>query len=99
MICAGAVINPGTEIGTNVILNTGCTVDHHNQIGDHVHIAPGVNTGGDVTIGEGTLLGIGSTVMPGRVVESWCTVGAGACVTKTVPQGATVVGVPAVQRG
>lgn len=101
MICAGVVVNTGSALGQGVILNTGCTVDHHNQIEDYVHIAPGAHLGGDVTVGEGTLVGIGATVMPQRRVGTWSVVGAGAIVTKDVPAGSTVVGFPArrVQSG
>jgi sugar O-acyltransferase (sialic acid O-acetyltransferase NeuD family) len=95
MICAGAIVNPGSIVGANAILNTGCTIDHHNEIRDHVHIAPGVHLGGRVVVEEGALVGIGATVMPGRTVGAWATVGAGACVTRDVPEGLTVVGVPA----
>jgi sugar O-acyltransferase (sialic acid O-acetyltransferase NeuD family) len=95
MICAGVVINPAANIGCNVILNTGSTIDHHNEIGDHVHIAPGAHLGGDVRIGTGSLVGIGATVMPGRRVGAHCIVGAGALVRKDIPDGSTAVGVPA----
>ena len=101
MICAGVVVNPGSAIGANVILNTGCTVDHHNRVGDHAHLAPGVHTGGEVTVGEGAFVGIGATIIPGRTVGAWSRVGAGSLVTKDVAPGATAVGMPArtVARG
>jgi len=95
MICAGVVVNTGTEIGANVILNTSSSADHHNRIGDHVHIAPGAHLGGEVTLGEGVLVGIGATVLPRVRVADWARIGAGACVHKPVPAGLTVVGVPA----
>lgn len=95
MVCAGAVINPASVVGDNVILNTGCTIDHHNRIDAHAHIAPGVHLGGEVEIGEGALVGIGATVLPGCVIGAWAIVGAGAVVTKNVPAHVTVVGVPA----
>ncbi len=95
MICAGVIVNPGSVIGQNVILNTGRTVDHHSHIGNHVHIAPGVHLGGEVEICDGVLVGIGAIVMPRCQVGDWTTVGASACVTKSIPSGLTVVGVPA----
>lgn len=95
MICAGAVVNPCSAIGANVILNTSCSVDHHNQIGDHAHIAPGAHLGGQVFVGTGALIGIGATVMPRRQIGAWSVVGAGSVVTRDVPDGLTVVGVPA----
>jgi len=98
MICAGAVVNPGTEIGCNVILNTGCTVDHHNRIHDHVHIAPGAHLGGKVEVGEGTLVGIGTAVLPGVKIGRWCVVGAGSVVTKDIPDGSLAFGIPTVIR-
>lgn len=95
MVCAGVVVNTGSRVGANVILNTGCNVDHHNIIHDHAHIAPGAHLGGDVSIGEGSLIGIGSTIMPQLQVGNWSCVGAGACLTKSIGNNLTVVGVPA----
>lgn len=95
MISPGVIITTGAQIGQNVILNTACTVDHYNRIGDHAHIAPGVHLGGDVEIGEGVLVGIGATVMSQCWVGAWSVIGAGAVVTKDVPAYSTVVGIPA----
>jgi len=88
-------VNPCSTIGANVILNTGCSIDHHNQIGDHVHIAPGVHTGGTVKVGDGSLVGIGATIMPGLKIGARSIVGAGALVAEDVPSDVTVVGLPA----
>jgi sugar O-acyltransferase (sialic acid O-acetyltransferase NeuD family) len=95
MICARAVVNPTTSIGDNVILNTGCTVDHHNVIGSHAHVAPGAHTGGNVRIGDGAFLGIGAVVIPGCAVGEWAVVGGGAAVVRDIPPHTTAVGVPA----
>ena len=75
--------------------NPGATVDHHAAIGDHVHIAPGVHLGGEVRVGDGALVGIGAVVLPRVSIGAWCTVGAGAIVTRDVPPGVTVAGAPA----
>lgn len=95
MICAGVVVNTGTVVGDNVILNTACSIDHHNYIKSHAHIAPGTHLGGDIHVGEGALVGIGVSVIPGRSIGDWATVGAGAVVIRDVPPFATAVGVPA----
>lgn len=98
MICARAVINPGATIGANVIVNTASTIDHHSRVGDHVHIAPGVCTGGDVQIDEGAFVGIGATVMPQRRVGAWSIVGAASLVQRDIPPGTVAFGVPAQVR-
>jgi sugar O-acyltransferase (sialic acid O-acetyltransferase NeuD family) len=99
MICVRAVVGCASKIGRGVILNTACTIDHHAAIGDFVHVAPGVHLGGDVSVGAGALIGIGAVVLPGVSIGSRAVVGAGAVVTRDVPEGATVVGVPASRIG
>jgi sugar O-acyltransferase (sialic acid O-acetyltransferase NeuD family) len=94
-VSAGAVVVVSADIGRGVILNTGCTVDHHTRIGDFAHIAPGVHIGGDASIGSRALVGIGAVVLPRVRVGRGATVGAGAVVLADVPDGETVVGVPA----
>lgn len=95
VICARAVINPGSTIGVNCIINTGAIIDHHCHIGNHTHIAPSATLGGGVSVGEGSLIGIGAILLPQSMVGVGCTVGAGACVHRTVTDGLTVIGVPA----
>ena len=95
MICARAVVGCASRIGRGVILNTGCTVDHHAQIEDFVHVAPGVHLGGNVSIGQEALVGIGAVVLPGVSIGRGAIVGAGAVVTRDVADRTTVVGVPA----
>lgn len=95
VICAGVVVNPGAQLGRNVILNTGCTVDHDCDIGDHVHIGPGAHLAGGVTVGAAAFIGTGAVVIPGCRIMTGAVVGAGAVVINDVPEGQTVVGVPA----
>ncbi len=95
MVLPSATINIGSIIGRHVILNTSCSIDHDCRIEDFVHIAPGTHLGGNVNVGEGTFLGIGSSVVPGVRIGRWSVVGAGAVVTKDIPDNCTAVGVPA----
>lgn len=94
-IMAGAVVQPSCKIGTNSIINSRASIDHDTIIGAHVHIAPGATVSGGVQIGSGTLVGAGATIIQGVRIGELATVAAGAVVTQDVPDGATVMGVPA----
>jgi UDP-N-acetylbacillosamine N-acetyltransferase len=95
MVAAGAVINPGSRIGANVIINTSASVDHECVIEDGAHIGPGVNLGGNVTVGSGTWIGIGAKVQHRIVIGARSIVGAGAVVLHDVPEETVAFGVPA----
>jgi UDP-perosamine 4-acetyltransferase len=95
VVLAGAVVNAAAVVGRGVILNTRSSVDHDNVVADFAHISVGVSLGGSVSIGARALVGIGSTVLPGLKVGDDAVVGGGAVVVRSVPAGATVVGVPA----
>lgn len=94
-IMAGAVIQPGSRIGSNAVINTRVSVDHDCSIGAHTHIAPGVTLSGAVTVGASSHVGTGATVIQGVTIGSHSVIGAGTLVLKDVPSSVTVVGVPA----
>ncbi len=94
-IAALAVIGPGARVRRGVIVNHGAIIDHDCRVDEWAHIAPNATLGGGVSIGAGALVGAGAVVLPKRRVGAWAIVGAGAVVTDDVPDGATVVGVPA----
>lgn len=95
MILPGAIVNAKATIGQHCILNTNCSVDHECIVGDFVHIAPAATLAGNVEVGEGTLIGMGAAILPHVKIGKWCKIGAGAVVVKDVPDGRTVIGVPA----
>ena len=45
---AAVVINACTQIGQNVIINTGSIIEHDCDIRDHVHIASGAVLAGGI---------------------------------------------------
>ena len=94
-IAATAVVNPDARVGEHCIINTGAIVEHDNVIGSFVHIAPGVNLGGRVIVGEGTDIFTNATVIPDVTIGKNCVIGAGAVVLKVAPDGVTMVGNPA----
>jgi len=95
IIMAGAIVNPAARIGNNVIINSGAIVEHDCIIEDHVHVATGARLSGGVTIQTGAHIGIGATIKQNVNIGREAVVGAGAVVLNDVPEGATVVGVPA----
>lgn len=96
-VMARAVVSEEVIIGDYCILNTNCTVDHECRIGDGVHIMGGASVAGCVTIHNYASVGTNATVLPRITIGEGAIVGAGAVVTKDVPPGATVVGIPARQ--
>lgn len=94
-IMAGAVIQPGSRLGRNAIVNTNASVDHDCQIGNHVHLAPGVTLSGEVTIGDSVHIGTGATVIQGIRIGSGSLIAAGAVVINDIPAGSIAMGVPA----
>lgn len=94
-LSARCVVQIRAAVGDHAIINTGAIVEHECVVGENAHIAPGAVLCGNVRIGADTLVGAGARVLPGVSVGAGCTVGAGAVVTRDVPDGATVVGVPA----
>lgn len=95
VVFAGAVVNAGASLGTAVVINSGAIVEHDCEIGDGAHVAPGAVLTGGVVVGPGCLIGARAVVLPGLVVGEGAVVGAGAVVSRAVPRGAVVAGVPA----
>ena len=96
VVMAGAIIQPGAKIGRHCIINTGACIDHDCVIDDYVHIAPRVVLAGGVRVGEGTLIGVGASIVPYVTVGKWATIGAGSAVISDIPDYSTAVGIPAL---
>lgn len=92
VVMQGAIIQTGTTIGRHCIVNTGATVDHCCELQDFVHISPNATLCGDVFIGEGTLIGAGSVVLPNIRIGKWSIIGAGSVVTKNIPDNVVAYG-------
>jgi sugar O-acyltransferase (sialic acid O-acetyltransferase NeuD family) len=91
----GVIIQAGVEVGDNTSLHMGALIGHESIIGKSVFIAHAVSVSGCCEIGDGVFIGTNASILPRLKVGKWSTVGAGAVVTKDVPEYAVVVGNPA----
>ena len=94
-ILAGAVLAPKVELGEACIVNTNASVDHECVLAAGVHIAPGATLCGCVQVGENTLIGAGSVVLPRVKIGSDVMIGAGSVVTRDIPDDVVAFGNPA----
>ncbi|AJP74521.1 serine O-acetyltransferase EpsC [Sphingomonas hengshuiensis] len=100
-------IHPGATIGRNFFIDHGFVVIGETaEIGDNVTIYQCVTLGGTSpdngvagkrhpTLMDGVILGSGAQVLGPIIVGERARVGANAVVTKDVPEGAVMVGIPA----
>ncbi|MEP9401826.1 serine O-acetyltransferase [Sphingomonas sp. VNH70] len=100
-------IHPGATIGRHFFIDHGFVVIGETaEIGDNVTIYQNVTLGGTSpdngvagkrhpTIRDGAIIGSGAQVLGPITIGPRARVGANAVVTKDVPEGATVVGIPA----
>ena len=100
VICAGNILTTNIVIGQHVQINPGCTIGHDVVIGDYTTLTPGVHISGYVHLGKRVYVGTGAVIINGTqsspiVIGDDVVIGAGACVTKSILEGLTVVGVPA----
>lgn len=88
----------GVVIGNSVLIAGNCYIGGGRYIADRLDIPmmeQGVYTKGPVVIEDDVWLGAGAVVLDGVRVGKGCIVGAGAVVTKDLPDYAIAVGVPA----
>ena len=90
-IMAGVIIQAGTKIKQDSIINTGSLIDHDCEIERNCHIAPGVVCSGGVVIGSNTHLGTGTIVTEYRSIGSNCAIAAGSVVFKDIPDTTTFI--------
>lgn len=103
------------RIGNNVKIQNNVSVYEGVELEDYVFCGPSMVFTNDLTprakypkgaegykktvVHTGATIGANATVVCGRELGAWCTIAAGAVVTKNVPGHALMAGVPAKQIG
>lgn len=94
---AGIVLGPGSNVQDNVSVHVDS--GHPVVIGSKVSVGHNAVVHG-CTIGDGTLVGMGSVILSGAVIGDGCLIAGGAVVLggTEIPPGSLVAGVPAKVR-
>ncbi|WP_374710039.1 serine O-acetyltransferase [Halomonas koreensis] len=100
----GIEIHPGASIGRRFFIDhgMGVVIGETAEVGDDVTLYQGVTLGGTSwnkgkrhpTLEDGVIVGAGAKILGPFSVGAGAKVGSNAVVTKEVPPGATVVGIP-----
>lgn len=95
IICKGVALTVNIHIGPHVIVNLNSTIGHDATVEGFATLHPGTHLSGNTCVGEACEVGTGAVALPGIGLGAGARVGAGAVVTKDIPPGTTVAGVPA----
>ncbi len=90
-IMPGSIIQSGSKIMNNVVLNTNTSIDHDCIIHDGVNISPGVVVCGDVEIEENVFIGCGARIINNIKIGKNSIIGAGSLILNDVSEGSKVI--------
>ena len=95
IIISNSVINRDSIIGNHCLINTSTSIDHDNYFDDFSGTGPGVVTGGKVSVGKLSYIGIGSTIKNMVKIGKNTFIGGSSFVNKNCKNDSLYFGIPA----
>jgi sugar O-acyltransferase (sialic acid O-acetyltransferase NeuD family) len=95
LLMAGVIVNINSEIGDFGFLATGAQIDHDCTLEDFTSVSAGSVFGGLVRLKKYSAVTLGATVLDRLTIGENSVIGAGALVTKDIPDNVTAYGIPA----
>ena len=95
VVGAGCMLSTQAKVGRYVSIVTDSVIGHDAVVGDFSSVFMDCHIGGHAILEEGVSIGTAATVLNEVRIGKWSIVGAGAVVTKNLPEYVTAVGVPA----
>jgi sugar O-acyltransferase (sialic acid O-acetyltransferase NeuD family) len=92
---AGVIFNPGARLGDFTFFATGAQIEHDCEIDDYASVSAGTILGGYVKIGKYSAVTLGVTIVDRVSIGENTVVGAGALVTRSLPDNVLAYGSPA----
>ena len=84
-----------SDIGNSTIIQSSCSIDHHNIIGNFCDINPNLTTGGFVEIEDNCLINMSVDIINRIKIKKYSRIGAGSLVLKNTISNYLYYGRPA----
>jgi sugar O-acyltransferase (sialic acid O-acetyltransferase NeuD family) len=95
LVMARCYVGLDTEVGEGAVIATNSIFEHDGVMGEYCTLGAGTTTGGHVTLGEGTAVCLGCTIIHGMRVGKNTVIGSGSIVINDIPSDVVAYGSPA----
>lgn len=96
VVFPNAIVQPGTTLGKCCTIMFGAIMGHDNLIGKFCHFDCGSISGAFLKVGDGVFVSTNATIRENCTIDNYSKIGMGAVLTKSVGEGETWVGNPAI---
>ncbi|MFC1593951.1 DapH/DapD/GlmU-related protein [Candidatus Omnitrophota bacterium] len=95
VVSPGVVVAPGAHLDDFCVINRMVSIGHNVRIGQHSRIGPSSAIAGSTRIGERCSIGMSVSIIDHVYIGDDTVIGAGALVTKDLPENVIAYGAPA----